>query len=203
MSTLFRHMVSSGMISVMSSGHNRLKLAVTGTLLALVLCALPQHVLASPFGWGKFGANVPFGSATSLSISLGGDVTVPLSISGSTFTGSGANTVTITSTDVVGYLLYAHTTGSSSMSSVGGATIPASSNTSAGPLATGTWGYNTTGDTTNFLGMSSTSSVLKDASGPFESGDTTTVTYGAVTSATQEAGTYSVPVTYTAVAKGQ
>ena len=180
----------------------RTKLAAIGTLLALILFLPSHHAAASPFGWGAFGANVPFGSATSLSISLSGNVTVPLSVNGATFSGMGSNSVIVTSTDVVGYLLYAHTTGSSDLVSTG-ASIPASSNTVAGPLAVGTWGYNTTGSTTNFLGMASTSSLLKDATGPFENGDTTTVTYGALAGATQAAGTYSVAVTYTAVAKGQ
>lgn len=180
----------------------RLRLAVLGTILACALCALPQPASASPFGWGKFGANVPFGSATSLSISLGGNVALNLTANGSTFTGTGSHIVTVTSTDVVGYMLYAHTTGSSNLAN-GSATIAASSNSTAGPLATGTWGYNTTGSTTNFLGMASTNSLLKDASGPFTSGDATTVTYGALAPATQAAGNYSVAVTYTAVAKGQ
>jgi hypothetical protein len=117
----------------------RLTLAVLGTILACALCALPQPASASPFGWGKFGANVPFGSATSLSISLGGNVALNLTANGATFTGTGSHTVTVTSTDVVGYMLYAHTTGSSNLAN-GSATIAASSNSTAGPLATGTWG---------------------------------------------------------------
>lgn len=171
-------------------------------IVALAVLSWPGRASASPFGWGVFGADVPFGSATSLSISLGGDVSISLSPNGSNFEGSSSNTVTVTSTDVVGYYLYAHTTGNSDMTN-GSATIAASSNSSAGALSVGTWGYNTTGSTTNFLGMGSTSSLLKDAAGPYKNGDVTTVTYGALVSATQEAGSYSVPITYTAVAKGQ
>lgn len=85
----------------------------------------------------------------------------------------------------------------------GSAAIPASANTTDGPLAVGTWGYNTTGSTSNFSGMSATNNLLKNASGPFETGDATTVTYGALTAATQAAGSYSVAVTYTAIAKDQ
>ncbi len=158
---------------------------------------------ASPFGQGVFGADVPFGSMTSISINLGGDVTLPLTSSGANFSGTNSHTVTVTSTDVVGYYLYAHTTGSTAMSSTSGATIPASNNASMSPLTVGSWGYNTTGSTTNFLGMSATSALLKDASGPFKNGDATSITYGALTSSTQEAGTYTVAVTYTAVAKNQ
>ena len=162
----------------------------------------PNAASASPFGWGVFGANVPFGSGTSLSINLGGNVSISLASNGTNFTGTGSHTVTVTSTDVVGYQLYAHTTGSTNMTS-GSATIPASTNSTAGALAVGTWGYNTTGSTTNFLGMLTTNSLLKDGTGPFESGDSTTVTYGALTDLSQPAGSYSVAMTYTAVAKSQ
>lgn len=171
-------------------------------MLLCTLFALPQAANASPFGWGKFGADVPFGASTSMSISLGGNVSLSLAANGSTFSGTGSHVVTITSTDVVGYLLYAHTTGSTDLAN-GSDVITASSNSSAGPLAVGTWGYNTTNDTTNFLGMSSSNSLLKDASGPFKNGDSTTVTYGALAPSTQAAGSYSVAVTYTAVAKSQ
>ena len=179
----------------------RTKLKLVGLLLVGML-NLPAPASASPFGWGVFGADVPFGSSTSLSIALGGDVSITLNANGSNFEGTGSNTVTVTSTDVVGYMLYAHTTGSSNMAS-GSDAIAASANATATALAVGTWGYNTTGSTTNFLGMGSTNSLLKDAAGPYKNGDVTTVTYGAKVGATQAAGNYSVPVTYTAVAKGQ
>jgi len=170
----------------------------------VMLCALlpAMSATAQPFGQGVFGADVPFGSATSLSINLGGNVPLTLAPSGGNFSGSGSHTVTVTSTDVVGYYLYAHTTGSTSMTS-GSATITASSNTSDNPLSVGTWGYNTSGSPSNFSGMNATNVLLKNASGPYKSGDATTVTYGALVSNTQAAGTYTVPITYTAVAKNQ
>lgn len=170
------------------------------TLACGSLLSLPAA--ASPFGQGVFGANVPFGSMTSISINLGGDVALTLAPSGGNFSGSNSHTVTVTSTDVVGYYLYAHTTSSTNMTS-GGATIPASNNSSASPLGVGTWGYNTSGSTTNFLGMNASSVLLKDATGPFKSGDPTTITYGALVSNTQAAGSYSVAMTYTTVAKNQ
>lgn len=173
------------------------------TLLALAsgsLISLPAA--ASPFGQGVFGADVPFGSMASISINLGGNVALSLAPSGGNFSGSGSHTVTVTSTDVVGYYLYAHATNSTNMTS-GSATIAASNNSSANPLSVGTWGYNTNGSTTNFLGMNATSVLLKDASGPFKNGDATTVTYGALVSNTQAAGNYSVAMTYTTVAKNQ
>lgn len=169
-------------------------------VMCLFLPSMTAH--AQPFGQGLFGADVPFGSATSISINLGSDVPLSLSPSGSNFSGTGSHTVTITSTDVVGYYLYAHATTTGNMTN-GSATIPASSNTSDVPLSVGTWGYNTTGSPTNFSGMGTTSVLLKDASGPYKNGDPTTITYGANVSNTQPAGTYTIGVTYTAVAKNQ
>ncbi len=170
----------------------------------LVLCAVfallsfAPTVAASPFGQGVFGAQVPFGSVTSLTISLGSDVALQLSPSGSNFVGSGSHTITVTSTDVVGYSLYIYAPGGTTMSS-GTDTIPASSNGSAGALALDTWGYNTDGSS-NYLGMTTTPVLLKTATGPFETGDNTTVTFGVLASGTKSEGSYSTSVTYTAVA---
>lgn len=172
---------------------------VWGLAVVAALC-IPGAAFASGFGQGLFGANVPFGSATSIAIALGGDVSIALSPSGSTFSGTGSNTVTVTSTDVVGYMLYAHPTSSSNMAN-GSENITASSNAVETSLSNGTWGYNTDSSTTSFLGMPSGGALLKDATGPYTGGDTTTVTYGAVVSNTQAAGTYSIPITYTVVAK--
>lgn len=162
--------------------------------------SLPTH--ASPFGHGVFGADVPFGSATSIAINLGGNVSLDLVADGPNFSDSSSHVVTVTSTDVVGHLLYLHTTGTTNMVN-GSATIPASGNSSPNPLTASSWGYNTTGSTTNFLGMGATSQLIKDAAGPYKNGDPVTVTYGALVSNTQAAGNYSVAVTYTAVAKNQ
>lgn len=161
---------------------------------------LPAATHASPFGHGVFGADVPFGSATSISIALGGNVSLPLASDGSNFTGTSAHTVTVTSTDVVGYALYARPTTTTAMSN-GSATIPASSNSTLSALTSGTWGFNTTGSTTNFLGMSGGITLIKQADGPYKNGDPTTVTYGAVTPLTQPSGSYSLAVTYTVVAR--
>jgi hypothetical protein len=184
----------------------RYRLSPTIPLLVLSLLLLvgawQSSASASPFGQGVFGADVPFGSGTSLSISLGGDVSLGLTPNGANFSGTAAHVVTVTSTDVVGYILYAHTTSATNLTN-GSATIAASSNGSAAALAVGTWGYNTDGSLTNFLGMKSTDSVIKEANGPYKSGDATTITYGALVGATQAAGNYSTAVTYTAVAKEQ
>lgn len=178
------------------------KKILTFIALVIALALLPSLSFASPFGHGKFGADVPFGSATSISISLGGDVQLALTPDGSNFKGSSSHIVTVTSTDVVGYYLYARTNGGTSMTN-GSATIAASSNSSASPLAVGTWGYNLTGSATDFLGLGATSTLLVNADGPYKNGNPTTITYGALVGPTQEAGTYSVAITYTAVAKNQ
>jgi hypothetical protein len=173
-------------------------------LVALVLLScvlLQQPAAASPFGQGVFGADVPFGSLTSLSIALGGNVSLNLSPSGGTFTGTGSHTVTVTSNDVVGYRLYLYSPSGTAMTN-GSYTIPASANVSPAALATNSWGYNTNGSS-NFVGILATPSVIKDANGPYKTGDNTTITYGAVTDITKGAGNYTVGVVYTAVAKSQ
>ncbi len=167
--------------------------------LGLGIFSFAPSVAASPFGQGVFGAQVLFGSVTSLAISLGSNPTVNLTPSGSNFTGSGSHTITVTSNDVVGYSLYIYGAGSTSMSGAG-ATIPASGNSSAAPLAVNTWGYNTDGSG-NYLGLTTTPTLFKTAIGPYESGDNTTVTYGVLTDVTAPAGSYTAAVTYTAVAK--
>jgi len=178
--------------------HSRL-LAV---MVLLSLVGLQSAVSASPFGQGVFGADVPFGSDTSMSISLGGNVNLSLTPSGNEFTGSGSHTVTVTSTDVVGYRLYLYTPGSSAMSS-GFDTIPASGNSSPAGLALDTWGYNTTGSTSDFIGATTSPTVIKDSTGPHKNGEGTAVTYGVRASSTKSAGDYSASVVYTAVSKSE
>jgi len=170
----------------------------------LVLCgvfallSIAPVASASPFGQGKFGAQVPFGSLTSLTIALSGNVTLNLTPSGPNFVGQGSHTLTVTSTDVVGYSLYIYSPGSTTMTS-GFDTIPTSGNTSASPLSVNTWGYNIDGST-NYLGMTTVPTLLKTGTGPYESGDNTTVTYGVLANTAKSAGDYSVSVVYTAVA---
>lgn len=157
---------------------------------------------ASPFGQGVFGADVPFGSITSLAINLGGNVSLALNPDGSNLRGSGSHTITVTSTDVVGYQLFARSNGSSDMVNSNGAVIPASSNGSFAPLSVGSWGYNLDASN-NYRGMSTTPTLLKDTSGPAKGGDNTTVTYGAFTDSTQDSGSYTTSVIYTVVAENQ
>jgi hypothetical protein len=164
----------------------------------IAVLAVAPTVAASPFGQGVFGAHVPFGAVTSLSISLGGNVNLTLTPSGGTLSGSGSHTITVTSTDVVGYSLYIYSAGSTNMSN-GTDTIAASSNGSLAPLSTNTWGYNTDGSS-NYLGITTTPTLLKTATGPYETGDNTTVKYGVLTNFSKSSGSYTTTVTYTAVA---
>lgn len=168
-------------------------------LFALLLLAVaPSTVRASPFGAGVYGADVPYGSATSIAISFSGAAEMSLTPSGSSFSGTGSHTVTVTSTDVIGYKLYVNATTDTSLSN-GTDTIAASSNNTMNSLAVNSWGYNTTGSTTNFLGMTLSQALLKDASGPYKDGDDTTVTYGAVVDMSKSSGTYTTDITYTAI----
>ena len=167
----------------------------------VLACSLAPTAYASPFGQGIFGADVPFGSITSLSINLGGNVSLNLAPDSGNLRGTGSHTITVTSTDVVGYQLFVRSTGSTNLTS-GSSTIPASVNSTPGALATGSWGFNTDAST-DFVGMTTTPYLIKDTTGPSKNGDSTTVTYSAYTSSTQPAGTYTTSVTYTAVAENQ
>lgn len=174
------------------------------TSLLLAISVLVQYqAAAAPFGQGKFGEDIPFGSATSLIVNLGGDVSFSVAPNGGFFEGNGSHTITVTSTDPTGYKLYVHTLSTSSTDMVDATatqSIPASGNSVDAPLATNTWGYNTTGSTANYLGMLTTPLLLKTANGPYKNGDDTDVYYGLKTDITKGAGIYSVGVVYTVVA---
>lgn len=169
----------------------------------MVVIASGYSASASPFGQGVFGADVPFGSNTSMAIALDGVVTIAVTAPGNgTFIGTGAHTVTVTSTDVVGYRLYMYAPDGTAM--VGASeSIPASANGSLATLAENTWGYNTTGSDTNFVGVTAAPVPIRDATGPFKNGDITTITYGLKTNSTKAAGNYAATVVYTAVNKSE
>lgn len=164
----------------------------------LFLGSFPELAGASPYGRGSYNENVPYGSLTDLTINTSGDITVPVvpSMGGTLNTASG--TVTVTSTDVIGYDLYVRAATTTNLTK-GGDTIPASANGSPGTLSTNTWGYNATGSTTNFVGMTMTDTLIHSLSGPSTAGDVTSVTYGVKVDTTQPSGNYSTVVTYTAV----
>jgi hypothetical protein len=160
-----------------------------------------QIAWASPFGQGVFGAQVPFGSQTAISIALGGNVNLSLVPNGSNFSASGSSSVTVTSTDVDGYNLYVYSPSSTSLIN-GGNSIPASSNVSAAALSVNSWGYNTDGSS-NFVGLTSTPTVITTTTGPYENGNTTNVTYGVLAASTTPSGTYSGNTTFTVVASNK
>jgi hypothetical protein len=189
------------MIMVMKRLFKKIKILLYIAYAGLAFVAFTPQVHAIPFGQGTFGHDL-FGSATSLSVALSGNVNLNLTSNGSQFTGSGSHTITVSSTDVIGYSLYAYASNGNTMTASGGATIPASANSTAGPLAVNTWGYNIDGSG-NYLGMGTTPTLVKTAAGEYRSGDTTTVTYGVLTNSIQQPGSYSVSVVYTAVCLSQ
>lgn len=171
------------------------------SIIALALCCVSQqYSYASTFGAGVFGANVPFGSLTSVSIALSNNVAITMAASGGTLKGTGSHSITVTSTDVVGYDLYINATAATSMNN-GSSTIPASANTAVAPLSLNSWGYNTNGSTTDFRGITATQSLINSGTGPFSEGVVTPISYGALIDMNKASGVYAVDVTYTAVGR--
>lgn len=175
---------------------------IAALLLVLIFrLLLAPLVQASPYGVGVYGADVPYGGQTSLTISTDGNVTIPVTPSDAGTLATGTSTVTVTSTDVVGYKLYIRALSDTNLAN-GGANIPASGNVTAAALAVNTWGYNTDA-TTNFVGITLSDALIRSRTGPFETGDQTTVTYGVKIDNTKPSGTYSTTVVYTAVPQTQ
>lgn len=167
--------------------------------IAVLSTVLSGSVGASPYGAGKYNANAPYGGQTQLTISTSGDVAINLAPSDSGTTASASGTVTVISTDVVGYKLYVRSLGSTNMTNpIGGATIPASANGSPAALAVNTWGYNLTGNS-SYTGMTLSDVLIRSATQPYTSGDVTTVTYGARVDNAKRSGSYNTSVVYTAV----
>ena len=162
---------------------------------------LPLKVAASPYGLGLYDANVPYGGATSLAISTTGNVAIQITPTDAGTLGTASNTVTVTSSDVVGYKLYISSLSSTNMTN-GVFTLPASANVAAGALASNTWGYNTDASI-NFIGMTASTVLIKSATGPFTAGSNTQVTYGVKVDNSKPAGSYATTVVYTAVPQTQ
>lgn len=171
-----------------------LMMAFLGAISLLGFAGLCQ---AQPFGIGIFDANVPFGSQTSLTIATDGNVNMPVTPSDSGTLATANSTITITSSDVVGYKLYVRS-GSSTNLTNGAASITASVNGSPASLAVDTWGYNTDGSS-NFVGLSLIDALIRTGTGPFTSGDATVVKYGVKVDNAEPPGSYSSTVVYTAV----
>ncbi len=169
----------------------------SGVLAGAIL--LQQTAYAAPFGRGVYGADVPYGSLTSIGISLSpNDVTIPIIPTSGGAVGSSSHTITVTSLDVVGYQLFLQATAATGMSN-GTDTIPVTTNAAPSALSVNTWGYNTTSSTSQFARVQTTPTLLRQSVGPFKNGQPTAVTYGAHVSTAKSAGTYVVNITYTAI----
>ncbi len=168
---------------------------------------MSHPVYAQPYGVGKYGANVPYGSQTSLTISTSGNVPIPIT---PTPTGTleldgsdgyevetGTSAVTVTSSDVVGYKLYIKSVNTTNLVN-GGVNIAASGSSSPAELGVNTWGYNTDASN-NFVGTTLADVLIKTGTGPHTSGDVTNVTFGVKIDNAKPAGNYSNVVEYTAV----
>lgn len=166
-------------------------------LLAIEVFLLPLSTQAQPYGTGKYNENVPYGSQTSITISTDGNVTIPITPTESGTLGTGNSTVTVTSTDVVGYKLYIRAAGATTNMVNGPDTLPASGNGTPATLSVNTWGYNTDGSS-NFVGISLSDTLIKNATGPYSSGDSTTFKYGVKIDNSKPAGNYSTTILYTA-----
>ncbi len=169
----------------------------TWAFIFLAILAFGPKAFAQPYGRGVYGADVPYGSQTSLSIATGGDVSIQVTPDDAGVLGTGDNIVTVTSTDVVGYSLYVRSLTTTNMAN-GPASLPASANGSPAPLSVNTWGYNTSGSTTDFTGMTLSNVLVNAPTGPFSSGDATTFKYGVKVDNQKPAGNYVTSVIYTA-----
>lgn len=165
-------------------------------LAIFTIFALPSISYAQPYGKGLYDANVPYGNQTSLTISTSGNINIPITPTTDGTLATGDSTVTISSTDVVGYKLYIRALSTTDMDNLG-TPLPTSVNGSPAPLATNTWGYNTDAST-NFVGISLTDALIHSVSTPITN-DATTVTYGMKLDFAKPAGNYSATVLYTAV----
>ena len=166
------------------------------TLLCMIISSLPAY--ASSYNQGIYNENVPYGSATYIAISTTGNVLLAVTPTSSGSLTTGTNTVTVTSTDVVGYNLYIRSNSTTDMTNIS-VPLPTSSNSSPATLAADTWGYNTSGSSTNFVGSTLSDTLIRTLSGPASSGDATTVTYGVKVDMAKPAGNYTTNVIYTAV----
>lgn len=176
----------------------KLILAFLSVIAILCLSLILGNVAeAAPYGAGVYNADVPYGGQTQLTISTSGAVALAVIPSDSGVTTTASGTVTVVSTDVVGYKLYIRSAGSTDMNS-GAATIPTSANGTPGTLAMNTWGYNLNASS-DFVGMTTSDILIRSANQPYTSGDVTTVTYGVKLNYTKPAGSYTTSIIYTAV----
>jgi len=165
--------------------------------LSLAVIGLNYYASAAPYGAGRYNEDVPYGSATSLTISTDGNTSIHLSPTENGALGTGSSQVSVTSTDIIGYKLYVRSEAGSRMHN-GPDYLESSDNIIPDSLTINTWGYNTDGSS-SFVGMPAADTLVRARSGPFSSGDTTTFTYGVFIDNAKPAGNYTTSVVYTAV----
>jgi len=174
------------------------------TLTIVAVFILSPISYAQPYGKGSYGIT-EYGSLTSLTISTNGNITIPnITPLQTGAIGTGTSTVTVASTDVMGYKLYISAYPNTYMDNLGYHLQP-SAHTYTYPSVNGTglevdhWGFNTDGGT-NFAGLTSTSldNLIYSTTAP-TSGHDTTVTYGLNVDFAAPAGQYTAQVIYTAV----
>lgn len=194
-----------------------LKLMIYATF-AFVLFGAASSVTASALT-----ASTTINSTISSVISVlttNGTVTLDVIPTGAGAQTIGSDTVTVSTNDPAGYTLQLSTTGASTAMTSGAYSIIAAAGSQASPaaMAVNTWGYRVDGvggfgagptssassaamSSTTFAGVPSNSSpnTIKTTSGTATS-DTTTVWYTVAADTSQEYGTYTTSVTYTATA---
>lgn len=166
-------------------------------IIILTMIFLPLSCVAQPYGKGLYDEDVPYGTQTSLSIAVNGNVGIPIIPTDSGVLADGSSTITVTSTDVKGYKLYIRALSDTNLNN-SGAVLPASSNGLPAPLSINTWGYNTDASD-NYLGITLSDSLIKSVTSPVKNGDITNVKYGIYMNLSKPAGNYTTTVIYTAV----
>lgn len=177
-------------------------IAKTCLLLSALYVLVGATVFASPYGAGLYGENVPYGGETSLTIATSGNISIPVTPSDAGTLASGTSTVTVTSSDVIGFKLYIRAKTATPLDNGNGSTVPASANGAPAALAVNTWGYNTDGSS-NYVGITLSDVLIRNATDPYTSGDVTSVKYGVKVDNTKPAGNYTTTVVYTAVPQTQ
>jgi len=178
------------------------KKLITLLVVAMCLYLYAGVALASPYGAGLYNENVPYGSATSISLTTSGTVALLATPGGATVTNT--DTVTVTTSDVDGYILNLKDNDTNLNLVKVGDTIVPTSGTFAVPAAidSDSWGYRiSTFAPDTYAGITSSAGAgdnIRTRTGPYTSGDQTIVTYAVKVSATKTSGLYTDTVLYTA-----
>lgn len=171
-------------------------LYLLSTIIAVAILASSVGY-AQPYGKGVYDANVPYGNQTSLSIATNGNINIPITPTIAGVLATGTSTITVTSTDVMGYQLYIRALDNTNMNNLG-SLLPASANVSPASLTVNTWGYNTDAST-NFTGITLNDVLIHSITTPASTGDITNITYGVKLDMAKPAGKYTANIVYTAV----